>query len=263
MLPTSNKLEIIDPETGIVKEVPINEFVVHNYKEAMIQGREKEIDVISIIRAIHQKSRLRKKSHIKLRIDNSETDVEISALALATLHMYSQDEINDLITADEFETTYCAALPNDIQPSTSKQRAFALAIANSLNIDLGYEILASKRQISTFITEYQNEHENYASDIEGVEFISARLEDALIQYFLKKESWDTLFNTAFELYLQASQRYRKIILEKLSGGISDSYWNKDLDLPEGIVACQIISEMSFNLKSARTHAEKFKAFHDK
>ncbi|NQY87193.1 MAG: hypothetical protein HRT51_05475 [Colwellia sp.] len=266
MIPTNNKLEMIDLRTGIVKEVPISEFIMNSYKEAIIHGREKEIDVTSIIRAIHQKRRLTKKSYIKLRVDDSEADIEISALALETLHMYSQDEINNLVKdpllSNEFEKIHIAAVPVDIQPSTDKQRGFALGIAELLDINLSYEILASKIKIGIFINEYQNKYDRYASDAEGVEFISVRLEGAIIKYFSKEESWVTLFNIALDLYLQISQRGRNVILKTLSKEISDNYWNEARNLPEGDVICEIISEISFSLEAAGTHAEKFKRIHE-
>jgi len=120
-----SKLEIVDPETGVTKEIPVSEFIMQSYKEALIQGREREINVTSIIR----------EAFVKLRVDGKEAGIEIPALALSTLSMYSQDEINDLVTeflSSDFEKAYSSAIPDDLQPSTSKQRTLALRISEKV-----------------------------------------------------------------------------------------------------------------------------------
>ncbi|KKA43842.1 MULTISPECIES: hypothetical protein [Salinivibrio] len=260
-----SKLEIVDPETGVTKEIPVSEFIMQSYKEALIQGREREINVTSIIREIHLKSRLKKTAFVKLRVDGKEAGIEIPALALSTLSMYSQDEINDLVTdsflSSDFEKAYSSAIPDDLQPSTSKQRTLALRISELLGIDLGYEILASKRKLGAFISDSQKELERYERDIEGVDFISERLEDALIKYFSNDNCWRELFNSAYELYLQVPQRAREVIHKNVRDGISDSYWNEARDVPEGNVVSEIISEISFKLAEMGTHAEKFENLH--
>ena len=258
---------ILDSKNGNRIHIPISDFIKHAFLDTLNNDKHEDVNLTALIRVIQEKgkAKFRKPEIIMLHIEDKSIEMEVPALAKAALFSYTDSEIEDLFSdkmlTNELEAAVSSCLPKSLQPSKSSQRTLALKIADFVDIDLGYEMLASKSKLSIFISQNQHQLDLYEEYIEGYEFVSERIFEALVMFFELESQWEEHFNTAFELYLQLHQKGRDLVDSYLQVSLPNNYWNDRNDKPESSTISRLLQDLAFRQNRKDSFSFQFQKLH--
>lgn len=133
----------------------------------------------------------------KLVIGETEIQVEVPKNIYDLVSLYGdKNEIISIYSTNGryIESMLKAMLPNDINPSTSKQIRFVRSIANTLSLEINSEIYRSSSVASKFINENIEEferkkNEEKEKELNGPKYIKVRVKKVVINYAKKTISY--------------------------------------------------------------------------